>query len=63
VKLPDIMKAKRKPLETIPLGDLGIESGNDIEIGHHAPPPERSRGIMVEDAAQLVTELKNRGLV
>ena len=60
VKLPDIMKAKRKPLETIP---LDVESENNIEIGHHAPPPERSRGIMVEDAAQLVTELKNRGLV
>jgi electron transfer flavoprotein beta subunit len=57
------MKAKRKPLDTFGLDDLGIERENDIEIGHHAPPPERSRGIMVEDAQQLVTELKNRGLV
>lgn len=62
VKLPDIMKAKRKPLDTIALADLGVASENDLEIGRHAPPPERSRGIMVEDAAQLVAELKNRGL-
>jgi electron transfer flavoprotein beta subunit len=62
VKLPDIMKAKRKPLEVIPLDDLGVTSQNDLQITHHAPPPVREKGIMVEDAAQLVAELKNRGL-
>ncbi len=63
VKLPDIMKAKRKPLDVMSLGDLGVAAENDIDIGHHAPPPQRSRGIMVEDAAQLVKELKDRGLL
>jgi len=63
VKLPDIMKAKRKPLEVIPLADLGVASENDLQVSHHAPPPVREKGIMVEDTAQLVAELKNRGLV
>ena len=63
VKLPDIMKAKRKPLDVIPLDDLGVTPQNDLQISHHAPPPVRQRGMLVENAAQLVAELKNRGLV
>jgi len=63
VKLPDIMKAKRKPLDVIPLSDLGVTSENDLQVSHFAPPAVREKGIMVEDAAQLVAELKNRGLV
>ena len=63
VKLPDIMKAKRKPLDVIPLSDLGVASENDLQVSHFAPPAVREKGIMVEDAAQLVAELKNRGLV
>ena len=63
VKLPDIMKAKRKPLEVIPLGDLGVASENDLQFSNYAQPPVREKGIMVEDTAQLVAELKTRGLV
>ena len=63
VKLPDIMKAKRKPLEVIALDELGVTAENDLEVSHYAPPPSREKGIMVEDTAQLVAELKNRGLV
>jgi electron transfer flavoprotein beta subunit len=63
VKLPDIMKAKRKPLDVIALGDLGITPENNLQTNSYAPPPVREKGIMVEDAAQLVAELKNRGLV
>jgi len=63
VKLPDIMKAKKKPLDVIALAELGVTSGSDIRLGRHAPPPARARGIRVEDAAQLVAELKSRGLV
>ena len=63
VKLPDIMKAKRKPLDVIGLDDLGVEVKNDIAYSNYTPPPARARGIMVEDAAQLVSELKQRGLV
>ena len=63
VKLPDIMKAKRKPLDVIPMSDLGVASENDLQYSHHAQPAVREKGVMVENAAQLVTELKNRGLV
>jgi electron transfer flavoprotein beta subunit len=63
VKLPDIMKAKRKPLDVIPLDELGVSSENEIQASNFTPPPVREKGIMVEDAAQLVAELKNRGLV
>jgi electron transfer flavoprotein beta subunit len=63
VKLPDIMKAKRKPLETLGLDDLGVTPENDLRLTAYAPPPARAKGILVEDTAQLVAELKNRGLV
>ena len=63
VKLPDIMKAKRKPLDVVSLEELGVAVEGDLEIGHYAPPPQREKGIMVEDAAQLVEELKHRGLI
>ena len=63
VKLPDIMKAKRKPLEVIALDELGVASENNLEVSNYSPPPVRAKGILVEDTAQLVTELKTRGLV
>ncbi|NRB72395.1 MAG: electron transfer flavoprotein subunit beta/FixA family protein [Xanthomonadales bacterium] len=63
VKLPDIMKAKRKPLDVIAIDTLGGDAGHAIEAGHHEPPQARSRGIMVDDAGALVGELKNRGLL
>jgi electron transfer flavoprotein beta subunit len=63
VKLPDIMKAKKKPLDVVPLAELDTGEAKDLQIGRFAPPPVRSRGIKVEDAAALVAELKNRGLV
>jgi electron transfer flavoprotein beta subunit len=63
VKLPDIMKAKRKPLDVIAFADLGVEAGPDLAISRYAPPPQRQRGIMVENAVQLVGELKKRGLL
>jgi len=63
VKLPDIMKAKRKPLDVVPLDELGVAPDSNLSVTRFAPPAERAKGIMVEDAAQLVQELKNRGLV
>ena len=62
VKLPDIMKAKRKPLDVISMDELGVTAENDLQITHYAPPEMREKGIMVENATQLVAELKNRGL-
>ncbi len=63
VKLPDIMKAKRKPLDVISMDELGVSAENDLQVSQYTPPPVRGKGIMVEDAAQLVAELKTRGLV
>lgn len=63
VKLPDIMKAKRKPLDVFSLEELGVAVEGDLEVVHHESPPQREHGIMVEDAAQLLAELKNRGLI
>jgi electron transfer flavoprotein beta subunit len=63
VKLPDIMKAKRKPLDVLPFEDLGVAVEGDLEVSHYAPPKPREKGIMVEDAGQLVDELKKRGLL
>ena len=63
VKLPDIMKAKRKPLDVLPFDELGIAIEGNLEVTHYAPPKPREKGIMVEDAGQLVEELKKRGLL
>ena len=63
VKLPDIMKAKKKPLDEVPLADLGIEAWPQIKELSYAPPEARQRGVMVEDAAGLVAALKDKGLV
>ena len=63
VKLPDIMKAKKKPLDEIPIADLGIESAPEVRQIAVEPPESRQRGIMVEDVAGLVAALKDKGLI
>ncbi len=63
VKLPDIMKAKKKPLETITLEDLGVDVTPQFKTVRFAPPPGRQKGIMVKDVAELVAQLKQKGLV
>jgi len=63
VKLPDIMKAKKKPLETLTLGALGLEPKQRLKLVKFEPPPQRQKGIRVKDAAELVEALKKKGLV
>ena len=63
VKLPDIMKAKKKPLETMTPDDLGVAAANTISSNAFAPPEERSRGIVVEDVPALIGALKEKGLL
>ena len=63
IKLPDIMKAKSKPMESIPFADLGVEAGWSLTSKSYAPPAKRSRGVMVKDVAELVSALKEKGLV
>jgi electron transfer flavoprotein beta subunit len=63
IKLPDIMKAKSKPIETIEFGSLGVEAHDHLKTTHFAPPPKRSKGVMVKDAAELVAALRQKGLL
>ena len=63
VKLPDIMKAKKKPLDTLALADLGIDAAPAIAETAFAPPAQREKGIMVDDVAGLVAALKDKGLI
>ena len=63
IKLPDIMKAKSKPLETVALADLGVDVHDGIQATYYAAPAQRSRGVMVKDAVELVAKLKEKGLL
>ena len=63
IKLPDIMKAKSKPIDTIGLDALDIDIHDQLKITHYAAPAKRSRGVMVKDAAELVAVLKQKGLL
>jgi electron transfer flavoprotein beta subunit len=63
VKLPDIMKAKKKPLETLAFADLGVSPGTGLRSVSYAPPPTRQKGMLVKDAAELVAALRQRGLL
>jgi electron transfer flavoprotein beta subunit len=63
IKLPDIMKAKSKPLETMQLADLGVDPGDHLKTTKYAAPAKRSKGVMVKDAAELVAALKTKGLL
>ena len=63
IKLPDIMKAKSKPLESLPLAELGVDTGPELKTTAYAPPAKRSKGVMVKDAAELVAVLKQKGVL
>ncbi|MFN3610549.1 electron transfer flavoprotein subunit beta/FixA family protein [Tepidimonas sp.] len=63
VTLPNIMKAKKKPLETIKPADLGVDVVPRLKTLKVAEPPKRSAGIKVPDIATLVDKLKNEAKV
>ncbi len=63
VKLPDIMKAKKKPLESLPVADLGVETKTRIKVLKTEPPAARQKGKMVKDVTELVEALRQKGLV
>ena len=62
VKLPDIMKAKKKPLETLDLAAVGVSPAERLRAVKFDPPAQRSKGVMVKDVQELVEALKRRGL-
>jgi electron transfer flavoprotein beta subunit len=59
VTLPNIMKAKKKPLETLKPADLGVDVTPRIKTLKISEPPKRSAGIKVPDVTTLVQKLKN----
>lgn len=58
--LPNIMKAKSKPLATIPLVDLELQLDDDLVTTAVMPPSVRQAGIQVDSAADLVAKLKQK---
>ena len=63
VKLPDIMKAKKKPLETLAVADLGVDTAQQFKTLKYEPPAGRSKGVMVKDVGELVAALRQKGLI
>ena len=64
IKLPDIMKAKKKPLDITTLAALGVEAATQSPRAvKFTPPPTRSRGIMVKSVEELVGAMKQRGVI
>lgn len=61
--LPNIMKAKKKPLETIPAADLGVDMAPRLSIVSVAEPAERKAGIKLGSATELVEKLRNEAKV
>ncbi len=63
VKLPNIMKAKKKPLAILTPDELGIDIAPRLTLLKVEEPPQRSAGIKVADVAELVDKLKNEAKV
>ncbi|MDP9066251.1 MAG: electron transfer flavoprotein subunit beta/FixA family protein [Pseudomonadota bacterium] len=63
VKLPDIMKAKKKPLDVTSFDALGIAAVQFLKTVKTDAPPTRQKGVMVKDVAELVGILKKKGLM
>ncbi len=62
-KLPDILKAKKKPLETLTLADLNVAPEVQFRVMGIEPPAQRPRGEMVRDVVELVQALRQKELV
>jgi electron transfer flavoprotein beta subunit len=61
--LPNIMKAKRKPIDTLSPDELGVEVSPRLKILKVEEPPKRQAGVRVESVAELVAKLKNEAKV
>jgi len=61
--LPNVMKAKRKPLDKIDLIDLGLDTANRMTTLEVMEPPARAAGVMVASVAELVEKLRNEAQV
>ena len=61
--LPNIMKAKKKPIDQMMPGDLGVDTAPRLTTLKVVEPPKREAGVRVEDVAHLVDKLKNEAKV
>ena len=61
--LPNIMKAKKKPLDVIAVADTGVDVAKRQTVLSVVPPEERSAGVIVGSVAELVDKLKNEAKV
>ncbi len=61
--LPNIMKAKKKPIDVVSPAELGVEVKNRLEVVQVVAPPERAAGVMVANAQELVDKLRNEAKV
>ena len=61
--LPNIMKAKKKPIDTKEPSEYGVDTGNRLTVVKVTEPPVRQAGEKVEDVATLVSKLKAAGAV
>jgi electron transfer flavoprotein beta subunit len=63
VKLPDIMKAKKKPIETLAIESLEVDIAPVLRVTRYEAPATRSRGVMVKNVEELVSALRDRGFL
>ncbi|MCY3605467.1 MAG: electron transfer flavoprotein subunit beta/FixA family protein [Gammaproteobacteria bacterium] len=63
IKLPDIMKARRKPLETLEADDMGLTAPPALKALAYEPPEQRQKGVVVEDVPALMGMLRERGFL
>jgi electron transfer flavoprotein beta subunit len=61
--LPNIMKAKKKPLETMTPEALGVDVAPRLTTLSMTEPPKRAAGVLVADVAELLAKLKNEGVI
>ncbi|HKY92480.1 MAG TPA: electron transfer flavoprotein subunit beta/FixA family protein [Nevskiaceae bacterium] len=63
LKLPDIMKAKKKPIAPESFSSLGVTPGAGLKTSKTTAPAKRSKGVVVKTTDELVAALKGKGLL
>lgn len=61
--LPNIMKAKKKPIDSVTPADLGVDTASGLKVIAVEPPPARSAGVKVADVDELISKLKSEAKV
>jgi len=61
--LPNIMKAKNKPIDHVTPADFGVEINSGLKTLSITPPAERAAGIKVESVAELVDKLRTEAKI